>query len=1033
MNRENELQAVNFSLFSRPYHSIGIPIAMKNKGTVLVISAILAVACIYQLSFSWVVNRFETKAKRAATKNGVYNPRDYNNYVDSVGRTTIFNLGFVKFNYFECKQREINLGLDLRGGMNVILEVQKSEIIRGLANNREDADLLNALKAADARQKSQGGDFIDLFATEYARISKGRKMANLFANTDNRQFITFSSSDAEVVNYIRREANSAVDRVYSVIEKRINQSNVTQPTIQQLDGGRISVELPGVDNPKRMEDLLEKSASLEFWETYDNSEKNQFQAWKYLKAAYEASSEMALKMGGSDSAKTDSVRVKTDSTAVAAAATPADSTVDKSKKDSIAAAKKTEADKASDNKIVNSPLFKLLQPNMTQQGQILPGARLAFATRENHKKVIDILESPAVKRALPFDVKFAWDAKPVEEGSNYYGLYFLKLNKFGKPAIAGDQNMISDAFASTSQTGEIEINMRMYPAVANEWAQVTGDNIGRCVAIVLDDKVYSAPTVQAKITGGQSNITGDFDVKEADDLANVLKAGKLPAPATIVASDVVGPSLGKQAIQSGMLSLIMGTIAVILFMILYYNRAGFIAIVAVFANIFLILGILSSYGAALTLPGLAGIVLTIGMAVDANVLIYERVKDELRAGKSLRAAVQGGFGGALSAIVDANITTLLAGVVLMFVGAGPVYGFAIILVIGIFSSMFTALLVSRLLIERRLDKNKDLKFSFPYSENTLKGFNIDFVKNRKYYYIFSLSFILAGAAAFAIKGGLTTGLDFKGGWAFQIQTDPAKNYDVSTIKKALDDNLKGSSNEVKTIGSAGQFKIVTSHMLDLTAPNSRDSVTSAVLNALSGINLTKTANGEGPVLGTSKVGPALAAETRNKSFVMLIIAVVGIFLYIVFRFRYFNYGVGAIIALIHDVLAVLAFFALFDGVFPFPMEFDQNLVAALLTLVGYSINDTVVVFDRIREFLAENKSVKDEKTVINMAINQTLSRTIVTSLTVLAVVLILFIFGGDILKGFSLAMLVGVVFGSYSTICIATPIVIDLGFKRKKK
>lgn len=1006
---------------------------MKNKGTVLVISAILAVACIYQLSFTWVVNRFETKAKRAATKNGVYNPRDYNNFIDSAGRSNIFNLGFVKFNYFECKQREINLGLDLRGGMNVILEVQKSEIIRGLANNREDADLLNALKGADGLQKSQGGDFIDLFASEYARISKGRKMANLFANTDNRQFITFNSSDAEVVNYIRREANSAVDRVYSVIEKRINQSNVTQPTIQQLDGGRISVELPGVDNPKRMEDLLEKSASLEFWETYDNSEKNQFQAWKYLKAAYEASSEMALKTGGSDSAKTDSATAKTDSTAIAAAAAPVDSTMSKGKKDSIAAAKKAEADKASDNKIVNSPLFKLLQPNMTQQGQILPGARLAFATRENQKKVIEILESPAVKRALPFDVKFAWDAKSVEEGSNYYGLYFLKLNKFGKPAIAGDQNMISDAFASTSQTGELEINMRMYPAVANEWAQVTGDNIGRCVAIVLDDKVYSAPTVQSKITGGQSNITGDFDVKEADDLANVLKAGKLPAPATIVASDVVGPSLGKESIRNGTMSLALGFLAVILFMVFFYNRGGVIAIIAVVANLFLILGVLSSYGAALTLPGMAGVVLTIGMAVDANVLIYERIKEELREGKALRTAVQNGYSAALSAIVDSNLTTLLAGVILTFTGAGPAYGFAVILVIGIFSSMFTALLVARMLIERRVDKGLDVKFSFPYSENVLSGRNYDFVGKRKTFYLISGLFIAAGAAAFVMKGGIATGLDFKGGWSFQIQTDAAKNYNVTELKEALDKSLPNSSNEVKTIGSDGQYKIVTSYLINENLQDARDTVSKAVLNALKGFNLTKTASGEGPILATSKVGPAIAANTRNKSITLVILAIVGIFLYIVFRFRTIAYGLGATVALIHDVLVVLSFFAIFQGILPFPMEFDQHLIAALLTLVGYSINDTVIVFDRIREYLKEHRTEMNEGKLINNAINQTLNRTIVTAATVFLVLIVLFLFGGDILKGFSLALLIGVVVGTYSSICIATPIALDFGFKRKKK
>ncbi len=1004
---------------------------MKNKGTVIGISIILALACVYQLSFTWVVRRFEDKAKRAATKNGVYNPRVYNNYVDSVGRTNIYNLGFAKFNYFECKQREINLGLDLRGGMNVILEVEKSEIIRGLSNNKEDADLLKALKTTQDQMNKQSGDFVEIFATEYNRVTNGKKLANLFANTDNRQYITFTSTDAQVVNYIKKEATSAVDRVYSVIEKRINQSNVTQPTIQQLDGGRISVELPGVDNPKRMEDLLEKSARLEFWETYDNSEKNGYQALKYLKAAYEASADLGMPKDTSAKKDSAALAAKKDTTA-AVAATAADS-VARKRSDSLAKAKQQKEQKAADSKIANSPLMKILQPNSDQQGRVFPGARLALATKENQAKVMAILEHPLVKKVLPFDVKVVWDAKPIADGTNVYGLYFLKYNKLGKPAISGDQNLISDAFASTSQTGEIEINMRMYPAAANEWAQVTGDNLDRCVAIVLDDKIYSAPTVQSKITGGQSQITGSFDVKEAEDLANVLKAGKLPAPAKIVASDVVGPSLGKEAIRNGSWSLILGFMAVILFMILYYNRGGVISIIAVFANIFLILGVLSSYGAALTLPGMAGIVLTIGMAVDANVLIYERIKDELRDGKSLRTAVTNGFQAALSAIVDSNLTTLLAGVILTFTGAGPAYGFAIILVIGIFSSMFTALLVTRMLIENRMAKGKDIKFSFPYSDNVLSGKNINFVKNRKKYYILSGLFIAAGAVAFFTRGGIPAGLDFKGGWSFQIQTNPSKDYNVADLKKSLDDNLKGSSNEVKTIGNDGQFKIVTSYMINTDMKEARDSVGNAVLNALKGFELTKNSTGEGPILATSKVGPAIAANTRNKSITMVILAIVGIFAYIVFRFRNIAYGLGATVALIHDVLVVLSFFAIFQGILPFPLEIDQHLIAALLTLVGYSINDTVIVFDRIREYLNEHRTDKNESSLINMAINQTLNRTIVTSLTVFVVLIVLFLFGGDVLKGFSLALLIGVVVGTYSSICIATPIVIDFGGKRGKK
>jgi SecD/SecF fusion protein len=576
--------------------------------------------------------------------------------------------------------------------------------------------------------------------------------------------------------------------------------------------------------------------------------------------------------------------------------------------------------------------------------------------------------------------------------------------------------------------------MEMTPSAASRWAQVTGANIGKYIAIVLDDRVYSAPRVNGKISGGSSQISGNFDIREAQDLANVLKAGKLPAPARIVASEVVGASLGDAAISKGFLALILGFISVVIFMVVYYNRAGWISIVAVLGNVFLIMGVLSSLGAALTLPGMAGIILTIGMAVDANVLIYERIKDELALGKGMKTAINEGFKHAMSAIIDSNITHLLAGFILTFTGAGPVYGFAIILVIGIFSSLFTALFITRLLLDRRADKGLDTKFGFTWNDNFLKNKNIDWVKNRKKYYLFSSVIIVLGIIAFVTKGGITTGIDFKGGNSFIIQFDASQKYKTEDIKEKLDKSLAGSSNEVKTFGSEGQYKILTTYLLkESSSKETKIKVQEDLLKALSSFKLKKDKNGEGPVVQVSNVTPTIATEIRNKSAFLVMLTIVGIFLFLVFRFRSIAYGIGAAISLVHDLALVLSVYAIVDGLVPFSTEFDQHLIAALLTILGYSINDTVIVFDRIREFLTSRRTDKDDTLMINSALNDTLSRTIITSSTVFVVCIILFLFGGDALKNFSFAMLIGVVIGTYSSLCIATPIVIDLTSKKKSK
>ncbi len=1009
---------------------------MKTNKTVVGFSIVLALACVFQLSFTWKAQGFEKEAKAFAAKvadKGGDSKEAYRRYIDSLGNDEIYNVGLAGYTYFECKQREVNLGLDLRGGMNVILEVDKGAVVRVLSNDTKDKDLNRAINEANVDVRDKGADFVDAFVANFKKNNPNRNLANLFIK-GNKSAIQSNSNEAEVVNFLRTETTSAVDRVYEVVEKRINQSNVTQPTIQKIDGGRISVELPGVDNPRRMEELVEKSAKLEFYEVYGNDGQRR-DGTRILNALYKASklAPVAPKEETIDSTSQDSVVASTVAAAtpaVAPAAAPAaDGPV---AVDSPKVASKEKKDKKDEAN--GSPLAKVLR----SFGNDGPGSAVAVVKKADRALLTKMMEDERYAAVLRLEsAKLAFSAKPRDYeadgkeavNSDEYFVYFLKLDREGNAALsAEEENIISDARVNTSPTGELEVSMEMTAKAGTQWAQVTGRNIGKYIAVVLDDRVYSAPVVNQKISGGNSQITGNFDIREANDLANVLKAGKLPAPAKIVASEQVGASLGQESITNGLNSLMFGFIATILFMILYYSRAGWMAIVAVLGNVVLIMGVLASLGAALTLPGMAGIILTVGMAVDANVLIYERIKDELENGKGMKSAIADGFKHALSAIIDSNITTLLAGFILTFAGAGPAYGFAVILVIGIFSSMFTALFITRLLLDRRADKGLDIKFDAPWNKGFMKNSNIDFVGNRKKYYIASALVIVAGIAAFVAKGGISTGIDFKGGHAYVIQFDAQKNYQSEAIKTALDNNLKESSNEVKTFGSAGQFRIVTTYKIDAEGQAARDSVRADVLGALKGFDMV----GEDPVMSTSKVGAAIATSTRDKSGFLVILTVVGIFLYIVFRFRSVAYGMGATIALLHDVLVVLSMFAILDGVVPFPTDFDQHLIAALLTLLGYSINDTVIVFDRIREFLTNNKGERSDAKLINMAINGTLSRTIITAATVFMVVLILFLFGGDALKGFSLALLIGVIVGTYSSICIATPIVVDFSTKKKQ-
>jgi SecD/SecF fusion protein len=977
---------------------------MKNRNTILVFSVILAIVCLYQLSFTFKVKNFESKARAHAAlevkKSGVKFGPTYRRYIDSMGNKTIYDFGLASYSYFDCKQREINLGLDLRGGMNVILEVDKSAIISGMANDKENPELVKALEFANKKVREEGGNYVDLFIANYKSLNPNVNLINLFANKNNSA-LGKSTTEASLTQYINEEVNGSIDRVREVVEKRINQSNVTQPTIQKVDNGRISVELPGVDNPKRMEDLVEKSANLEFYEVHAN--------YEYLR---EGDAIMEKLFG-----------VTTKIAFEATDSSTSDSTL----------AKKTKTASVLSNYITRT----------------LGMAASGLVKGTDIKKVLEIFEGKQYQNILASNrAVIAFSAKAADydaslkqtKGGNDYEIFLLKLGRDGKSSLnSEDGNIISDARFTTGQTGQLEVNMTMTAAAGNEWSQITGNNEGRPIAIVLDNRVYSAPRVNQKITGGSSQITGNFDVNEADDLANVLKAGKLPAPAKIVASEVVGPSLGEASIKKGTWSLVIGFFLVLIFMVVYYRGAGLIAVIAVLANMFIIIGVLSSLGAALTLPGIAGVLLTIGMAVDSNVLIFERIKEELQNGKSIKQSVSEGYRHAMSAILDSNITTLLAGVILTMAGAGPAYGFAVILVIGIFSSLFTALLLARVIMDSRIRKDKSISFDTSWNRGFLKNKSIDFVGSRKKYYMISGIAIAIGICAFVMKGGLSTGIDFKGGNAFVVQMDPSESYSTDDIKETLDVALPESSNEVKTFGSDGQYRVVTTYLLKEDSKEAREKAATAVTEALGAkFKLTTKTNAdgvaEGPILSSSKIGEAIATNVRNKSTLLVILALVGMFFYIVFRFRSATYGAGATVALIHDVFLVLSIFVILDGVVPFPVEFDQHLIAALLTLVGYSMNDTVIVFDRIREILAGSKSAdRSNKDLINKAINSTLSRTIITASTVFFVVLALFFLGGDSLKGFSLALLIGVIVGTYSSICIATPVVVDLTSKKGDK
>lgn len=1020
---------------------------MQNiKGAIRIFAILMALTCLFYISFTFVTRNWEKKANAYAVnyaqqkhiddwvkaraennpvregeiRDSIIAARERFFLYDSLGGKKIYlNL----YTYESCKDKELNLGLDLKGGMNVTMEVSTPDILRALANFSTAPDFEQAIKKASAEQIANGGDYITLFAKAYKEVNPQGRLSSIFAGQLKAYDITYNSTDDQVIAAIRQEADAAVERAKLVIETRINKFGVAQPNVQHLKTtNRILVELPGVKDEDRVKKLLQSSANLEFWETYEVSEIGAQVA--------QANEKLAVLLGlNTDTATFDSLAYKAD---YSGAKTKADS----AKADMLAMSLRDSARVVFDSlRVANidttkqqrAPLFEnLVYINNEGKGPVLFGVLI-----KDTATIGGYLRRPEIVALFPRDLRFAWGVKPksAQNDIQYFELFVLKAARNGKPSMEGD--VVTDARKVFNQQsgGGPEISMTMNAEGSHDWARLTKANVGRSVAIVLDQYVYTAPTVQNEITGGVSSITGSFTNKEADDLVTVLNTGKLPARATIVEQTVVGASLGEEAIKSGMLSFIVALIVVLIYMGLYYSKAGWVADVALLVNLFFIIGILSSLGAILTLPGIAGIILTIGLSVDANILIYERVREELRLGKALATAIQEGFRHAMSSILDSNITLLILGIILYAFGTGPVQGFATTLIIGILSSLFCAIFITRLIFDWMLKKEQKIPFSIPATENIMRNAKIDFVGKRKYYYMISLAIIVIGTV-FAIKNnGFTLGVDFSGGRSYTVHF--SQEVDREAVRNALAAEY-GVAPEVKTAGGANQLKITTNYR----ATEDSTGVDEEVRKKLeAGIVKSVGSGNTYEIVSSIKVGASIANEVIYKSIIVIVISCALMFLYILFRFRKWQYGLGSVVALLHDVAIVFSFYAIFDGIVPFSLELDQHFIAAILTVMGYTMTETVIVFDRIREYLAEAGQAdlygEQKRSLINRALNSTLGRTINTSLTIFFVLLVIFIFGGEVIRGFVFALLIGRVIGTYSSLCISTPIVVD--FDRKSK
>ena len=1002
---------------------------MQNKGFVTLFAVLLGLVCCFYLSFNVVTSIYNNKAEEYANGDKM---AEFH-YLDSMATEEVW-LGYT---LKECRENELNLGLDLKGGMNVILEVSVPDIVRTLSGNSKDETFNKAIDLAIARQSESQKDFIVLFQEAYEELDANARLAAIFTTFDLKDRISLKSTNDEVISILKEEVQATVDNSFNVLRTRIDRFGVVQPNIQRLEtNGRILIELPGVKEPERVRKLLQGSASLEFWETYNLTE--------IYPALEKANIAVREYIASTTPQTTDSIQPKQEATAV----------------DSLSAAIAENASAQADSIAQmeqfakENPLFSKLLIN-NYQGQLGYGPAVGVVSTRDTATVMSYLNLRQVKEVLPRDLAFRWTVKPMDEKGLYYQLIAIKItNRDGKAPLAG--NVIVDARENLSQiSANYTVSMSMNPEGAKTWARLTKENIGRSIAIVLDDMVYSYPNVNTEITGGQSEISGNFTAQEAKDLANVLKSGKMPAPSRIIQEDIVGPSLGQEAINKGLWSFAIAFFCIMLYMIFFYGLLpGLIVDGALLLNVFFLVGILASFKSVLTLPGIAGIVLTMGMAVDANVLIYERVKEELRAGKSHKAAIADGYKNAMSAIVDSNLTTVLTGIILFYFGTGPIKGFATTLIIDIITSFFTAVFVTRLIYSSMSENGKlnTWTFTTKLSKNLLTNVRVNWLKLRKTSYI-AAGIMIVVAIASLCTIGLNQGIDFTGGRNYVVRFN--ENVNTEEIESKLQDGLKDASVSVITIGSENQVRISTNYKINDNSETVDDEIESILYTELQALfadqEVSKDMFVNGYVLNngkaslatddatetygiqsSQKVSAAIADDIKLDASIAILLSILGICLYILARFRNISYSTGALFALVHDVIFIIGAYSLLYKIMPFSMEIDQSFIAAILTIVGYSINDKVVVFDRVRE-MVNLYPKRDRGEIINEAVNATLIRTLSTSLSTALVLIVILLLGGETIRGFVFAMLIGVIVGTYSTIFVAVPAAYDFIKKGEAK
>ena len=983
---------------------------MQSKGAIRLVAIFIALACIWQLSFTVVTRLQEKKAadhaavkaeQFVAAENVAEDVREFvldsvaavrnRAYVDSISNEKVF-LGYT---FQSVKEKEINLGLDLKGGMNVMLQVQLEDLVKALSGNSTDPDFVKAIETAKANNVNSSADFIGLFSAAWEEQTGGRHLAEIFGTYELRDKVKPESTNSEVISVIRGEAKSAVDNSFNVLRNRIDRFGVTQPNIQAVgNSGKILIELPGVKDPERVRKLLQGTASLEFWPTFTSNEVDLNAVDAYIAEVFRNTGD-TVAISNEFASAADSIRVATEEYAK------------------------------------NHPLFSVLNPSGWNN------ACIGFASGVDTATVNKYLAMAT--DYLPQGFRGLWTVKPSEfvQGGNVYELVAIKAtSRDGKAPLDG--GVVTDArveFGSANQ-GNPSVSMSMNAEGASIWAHLTKDNIGKQIAIVLDGLVYSYPNVQNEISGGNSQITGNFDVQEAEDLANVLKSGKLPAPATIIQEQVVGPSLGSASIRAGLISFLIAFCLVLVYMVLFYQGAGLIADLALLCNVLFLFGTLVSFGAVLTLPGIAGLVLTLGMAVDANVIIYERIKEELAAGKGFSKAVADGYSNAYSAIIDGQLTTLLTGVILAIFGSGPVQGFATTLIIGIITSVVTSIFITRIIIDDRIARGKTVSFSNAVSRNFLKNTHADFLGARKWSYIVSGTLIAIAILSISIKG-FTYGVDFTGGRTFVVRFDQAVT--AEQVRAAAEAEFEGAV-EVKQFGGESQMKITTQYKVGNESSEVDAEVEQKLFNALQGFyqepipfdSFRNTLNNPNGIISSDKVGPTIARDIQRSAIISVLLALLGIFAYIAFRFKGWTWGLGGVVSLAHTAIIVIGFFSLFSGILPFNLDVDQTFIAAILTIIGYAINDNVVIFDRIREYrtLHPNADLKENT---NTALNATLTRTVNTSVTTLLPMIAIAIWGGESIRGLAVALCVGIIIGTYASIMIGTPVMYDVTVAAAKR